>query len=150
MIRAALLLWIALAAPGFGFPIERCVNLSNALEAPNEGEWGYRIRDKDIASIAADGFDAIRFPVRFSAWMSEGRLSPELLKRVDHVIRTALDHELTVILDLHHFHELSENPKAHADQRPTFWRGVAGRSPPTATPGVWARPQKRDPWSYWQ
>ena len=27
--------------------------------------------------------------------------------------------------------------RAHGGRRPTFWRGVGGRSPPTATRGVW-------------
>src|SRR5262245_60547645 len=31
------------SAPPPAFPIRRGINLGNALEAPNEGEWGYRI-----------------------------------------------------------------------------------------------------------
>lgn len=49
------------------FLASRCVNLGNALEAPNEGDWGYRIEPAHIRAIAAAGFDGIRLPVRWDA-----------------------------------------------------------------------------------
>lgn len=120
MIRAAVI-WLLLALPATAFPIQRCVNLSNALEAPNEGDWGYRISNEDIAAIAKDGFDTIRLPVRVSNWISDGQIAPELLARVDQVIREALKHDLKVILDLHHFEELMKDPRAQADTFVTIW-----------------------------
>ena len=44
-------------------PIENCINVAGALEAPNEGDWGYRIRRRDLATIRAAGFDTIRVPL---------------------------------------------------------------------------------------
>src|SRR5690606_16602063 len=30
------------------FPVQRCINLANALNAPNEGDWGYRIEAEHL------------------------------------------------------------------------------------------------------
>ena len=46
-------------------PVQRCMNLGGALEAPNEGDWGYTIREKDLEAIKAAGFDTVRLPVRW-------------------------------------------------------------------------------------
>ena len=84
--------------PALAFPVERCVNMSNALEARAEGDWGYRIGDRDLAAIASEGFDTIRLPVRFQAGYLGDRIDPKLLRRVDHVVRTALSLGLNLSL----------------------------------------------------
>lgn len=105
-------------------PVSRCINLGNALDAPNEGDWGYTIQRHHLTRIADAGFDTVRLPVRFSAhW--DGRISPDLLARVDQVIAWALDEGLTVILDLHHFQPLMENPGAHADTFVAIWQELS-------------------------
>ena len=124
MIRA-LLAWLLMTTPAISFPVERCMNLSNALEAPYEGAWGYRIRDADIVAIAEDGFDAIRLPVRFSAKYEAARIDPALLQRVDQVIRTAFDNGLTVILDFHHFEELMTDPDIYEQMFVDIWTELA-------------------------
>lgn len=106
----------------FGFPVARCVNLANGLEAPFEGAWGYTIRDEDIHAIARDGFDTIRLPVAFSNGYTSGQINPLLLARTDHVIRTALDAGLNVILDLHHFRTLSQDPDRMSPMFVEIWR----------------------------
>ena len=53
------------------FPVERCINVAGALEAPNEGDWGYKIRERDFKTIRAAGFDTIRVPIKFSAHAME-------------------------------------------------------------------------------
>ena len=113
-----------LAGAAVAFPVERCVNLSNALEAPAEGDWGYRIERPHLAAIAEAGFDAVRLPVRFgSRW--DGRIEPALLARVDEVIGWAEGEGLTVILDLHHFDALMDSPDLHADRFVAIWTELA-------------------------
>ncbi len=124
MIRAALV-WLVLAIPAAAFPVERCVNLANALDAPYEGAWGYVIADTDISKAAEAGFDTVRLPVRFSARTTPDGIDRVFLDRVDHVIRTALDHDLNVILDLHHFHDLTNDPPAHTDRFVAIWTELA-------------------------
>lgn len=122
----------ALALPLFmlptlaqGFPVQRCVNLDQALEAPVEGDWGFVIQQRQIAWIADQGFDTIRLPVRFSAHLYNGKLSPDILARVDEVIGWALDAGLNVILDVHHFEALMQNPKAHSATFLAIWADLA-------------------------
>lgn len=95
------------AAP---FPMRRGVNLGNALEAPNEGDWGYRIEDEHLRAIADAGFDGIRLPVRWDAHAGEalasGSIDPNFLARVDQVLERALAAGLKVQLDLHHYEDL--------------------------------------------
>ena len=110
-----LLILSLLAIPSFllAFPVQRCVNLDQALEAPREGDWGFVIQRHQIAWIADQGFDTIRLPVRLSAhWDNE--LSAEILARLDEVINWAFEDDLNVILDLHHFEALMETPSRHA------------------------------------
>ena len=128
-VTAAMILTI----PTFGgaqdapetFPVQRCMNMSNALEAPNEGEWTYRIEFPHLAEIAAAGFDTIRLPVRFSNHFDGTSIDPSVLARVDSVIEEAMAQGLTVILDLHHFEEIMVDPEAHADTFVAIWRALA-------------------------
>ena len=107
------------------FPVKRCVNFANGLDAPFEGAWGYRIDDAHITSIAEDGFDTIRLPVRFQAGYTNGQINPAMLDRVDHLIRVALAHDLNVVLDFHHFAELMEDHNSHADLFVDIWRELS-------------------------
>lgn len=131
MVIAAKLMWrvmalAILASPVWAddFPVARCVNLDQALEAPHEGEWGYTITRPDIKWIAAQGFDTIRLPVRFDAHWN-GQIVPGFLARVDAVIGWALAADLNVILDLHHFDDLMQDPSAHAATFQAIWVELA-------------------------
>src|SRR5262245_45593506 len=50
-----------------GWRLGRGMNLGNALEAPQEGEWGVRLRAEYFSAIKKAGFTTIRLPVRWSA-----------------------------------------------------------------------------------
>jgi endoglucanase len=97
-------------------PFQSCINLGNALEASVEGDWGYYIEDSHIADIAAEGFDAVRIPVKWSAHAGTSApytLSTAIFDRVDHVVDEALAEGLYVILDVHHYTELMDDPSGH-------------------------------------
>lgn len=124
-MRAIILCLLAGPAWAQPFPVQRCVNLDQALEAPREGDWGYRIERGDIAWIADQGFDTIRLPVRFNAhW--DGALSPQILARVDQVIGWAAAEDLNVILDLHHFEALMRDPQGQTGKSTAIWTELAG------------------------
>ena len=80
------------------------------------------IRDR---AIAAAGFDTVRLPVRFDAWFTNGQIDPVLLKRVDHVIGVALAQDLRVILDLHHFDALVDDPATQGDTFVAIWQALS-------------------------
>jgi endoglucanase len=110
-----------------GFPIRRGINIG-ALEAPSEGEWGYRIQADHLSAMADAGFDGIRLPVRWDEH-AEGRrdyrIDPAFFARVDEVIGQALTRGLKVQLDIHHFWRLIDEPQRYAPRVAELWRQVA-------------------------
>lgn len=111
-------------------PIQRCVNLGNALEAPREGEWGYRIREQDLLLIEQAGFDSVRLPVKWSAHAADTppyTLDPAILNRVESVVDTAISLGLFVVLDVHHYNELMEDPETHTPRLVAMWTQIADR-----------------------
>jgi endoglucanase len=110
----------AMADPADDWPVRRCLNIGNVLDAPFEGAWGPAISPHDLDWIAGAGFDTIRLPVRFGAhW--DGRIWPGFLARVTQVIDQAHDRGLRVILDLHHFDELMDDPDTYEPVFVAIW-----------------------------
>ncbi|MEM1105233.1 MAG: glycoside hydrolase family 5 protein [Pseudomonadota bacterium] len=111
-------------------PITRCMNLSNALEAPVEGAWGYRVRAQDLVALSEAGFDTVRLPVKVSAHTGpapEFLIAPQLLDRLDTVIGQALAAGLNIILDVHHFDEIYDDPDAETPHLEAIWRQLGAR-----------------------
>lgn len=109
-------------------PIQRCINLSNALEAPREGEWGYTVRQRDLATIAEAGFDTVRLPVKASAHALDRppyTIDPALLARIDEIVGWAGEAGLQIIIDVHHYDEINEAPEAHLARLLNIWDQLA-------------------------
>ena len=105
-------------------PIGKCVNMGNALEAPNEGDWGYRIRQRDFETIRQAGFDTVRIPIKWTAHASDlppYQIDPALLSRVDEVVQQALQSGLKVIINVHHYDEISEDARTHLPRLYGIW-----------------------------
>lgn len=108
------------------FPMRRGVNLGNALEAPNEGDWGYRIEGEHLRAIAEAGFDGVRLPVRWDAHMdAAGRVDRRMLDRVHEVASWAIDLDLKVQLDVHHYDALIQNPDREKPRFLSLWRQLS-------------------------
>jgi endoglucanase len=108
----------------------RGVNLGNALEAPREGEWGMVIQPEFFQLIAEAGFDTVRVPIRWSAHALEDApytVESSFFERVDWVIEHALDQNLNVVINMHHYDELFASPEAHADRFVAIWEQIATR-----------------------
>jgi endoglucanase len=111
-----------------GFPIRRAVNMGNALEANYEGEWGYTIEEDHLTAIADAGFDGIRLPVKWSAFAERNpgyRIDPAMLARVDEIIDQCFARQLKVQLDIHHFGQMMEDPRAAAPRVAELWTQLA-------------------------
>ena len=108
-------------------PVERCMNLSGALEAPEEGLWGYTIVEEDLKTIRAAGFDTVRLPVRWKIVETPEGLQPDpaQLARVDTVLQQAWASGLNVILNVHHYTALNEDPDTHEPRLETLWQALA-------------------------
>ena len=106
------------------------INLGNALEAPAEGEWGMVIKEEYFSLIKNAGFNSVRIPVRWNAHTisnSPYTIDEEFLQRVHQVVNWALDHDLAVIINIHHFNELMDEPTQHKQKFLSIWNQV-GRS----------------------
>lgn len=113
-------------APSF----RRGINLGNRLDAPNEGDWGATLHDTDFAQVASRPFDHVRLPVRFSAHAAATPpygLDETFMKRVDWALDQALSRGLSVVLDLHHYLELHQDPAGHAERFLALWSQIAAR-----------------------
>jgi len=110
------------------FPAQKCINLANALNAPNEGDWGYKIEETHIKAVAKAGFDSIRIPIAWSehtAKQTPYTIDPDFLARVDEVITQALNAGLMIIIDVHNFEELNQNPTREVPRLRAIWQQIA-------------------------
>jgi len=109
-------------------PVLRGVNMGNALEAPIEGQWGVVIKDEYFKLIKSSGFDHVRIPVK---WSAHADLTPpytidsSFFSRVDHVINEALGNGLYVILNIHHYEEIMQEPSKHKDRFLKLWEQIS-------------------------
>jgi len=115
-------------SPNLETPIRACINLGGALEAPVEGQWGYQVRTEDLKRIARAGFDTVRLPVAWSEHAEDDApytISSEILARTDVIIKAALEQDLKIILNVHHYYELMHNPDDHEDRFDAIWRQLS-------------------------
>jgi len=66
--------------------LEQGVNFGNALEAPQEGDWGIRLEERYFDLIKKAGFKTVRLPVRWSAHAQEMppyTIDPAFFERID-------------------------------------------------------------------
>ncbi|MEM2089183.1 MAG: glycoside hydrolase family 5 protein [Thermoproteota archaeon] len=108
--------------------MHRGINIGNALEAPNEGEWGVYIQDEYFRKIREAGFDTVRIPIR---WSNHAENYPPyeiyetFFNRIDHVVSKALEQNLTTIINIHHYEELMYDPAGHRDRFIALWRQIS-------------------------
>ena len=119
-----------LVRPSLGPPpdIGKCVNLSNMLEAPNEGDWGRAFRDDDASTIRSAGFKTVRLPVNFAGHAVKKApytIDPRFMARVRHVIDVNRAAGLNVILDQHNNGDFSSDPVANQERLAGLWRQIA-------------------------
>ncbi len=97
--------------------LRKGINLGNMLDAPREGDWGVRL-DPEFIDVAAQHFNTVRLPVRWSNHASEGReavLDEFFAGRVDKVIRSLLSRGVYVIVNVHHYSQLN-GQKLHRNE----------------------------------
>jgi len=113
-----------------GRRLGRGVNLGNALEAPNEGEWGMVLEEGFFKLIAEAGFDTVRVPIRWSAHALADppyTVDENFFRRVDWVIDHATANGLNVVINMHHYNEIFADPRKHEDRFVAIWQQIVLR-----------------------
>ena len=105
----------------------RGINLGNALEAPREGDWGVRLKEEYFERIAAAGFDSVRVPVRWSAHAAETppyTIDEKFFERVDWAVDQALKRKLPIVLNMHHYDQIMDDPAKHRERFIALWKQI--------------------------
>jgi endoglucanase len=108
----------------------RGVNLGNILEAPQEGDWGLTLEEKYFDLIKGAGFDSVRIPIRWTSHTSQEppyTIDPQFFERIDWAILQALDRDLAVVINVHHYEEIHESPRLHKERFLAIWEQIATR-----------------------
>ena len=108
----------------------RCMNLGNALEAPTEGEWGVTLKEEYFELIKNEGFNSVRIPIRWSAHALEESpyaIHQSFFNRIDWAIDQALQRDLLVVINIHHYEEIMSEPEKHLDRFLSLWQQISTR-----------------------
>lgn len=108
--------------------IGKGVNLGNALEAPEEGDWGVHLKSEYFYSIQSAGFTSVRIPIRWSAHAQSAppyTIDPAFFLRIDWAVEQALSRGLVAIVNLHHYEELVTAPREHKQRFLALWKQIA-------------------------
>ncbi|MCB1120091.1 MAG: glycoside hydrolase family 5 protein [Verrucomicrobiae bacterium] len=106
------------------------INLGNALEAGPDWDWRLPLEESFFREIKAAGFDSVRIPVRWSAYAKTETpftIDPDFFEKVDWAIDQSLNQKLAVVVNMHHYLELFENPAAHQKRFLALWAQIAER-----------------------
>lgn len=111
--------------------LSKCLNIGNSLEAPKNQSWDVPMDISYFALIKDAGFQTVRLPIRFSDYVDKSNtdylLEETFMKQIDAYIDEAIKQNLTIILDLHHFTELMENPNGNKECLLAIWKQLASR-----------------------
>lgn len=111
--------------------LTKCLNIGNCLEAPKNQPWDVPMDISYFAKIKQAGFQCVRLPVRFSDYAdknsSDYLLDETFMQQIDSYINEALNQDLTLILDLHHFTEIMDDPQNNKECLTAIWKQLAIR-----------------------
>ncbi len=109
-------------------PVQQCINLGGDLESERDVDFGYDITGDDLDEVVAQGFDTVRIPVRWSAFTGNApryRIERSFWNEVDRAVNAALERDLNVILDVHHFDEFNTDPDGNEAKLFAIWRQLS-------------------------
>lgn len=103
-------------------------NFGNYFEVPRGQDWGARYSLADVDRVKKEGFDHIRLPVAWHDYTGPGpdfTIEPEFFARVDPFVQAAVDRELGILVNIHHFEAFTSNPDSHRPKIVAIWRQLA-------------------------
>ncbi|MFN1834206.1 glycoside hydrolase family 5 protein [Balneola sp. MJW-20] len=106
----------------------RGINLGNIFEAPEEGSWGLYMQEEYFKLISSAGFESVRIPVRWSAHTNDSapfKIDTEFLNRVEWAVDEALKNDLMVIINVHHYDEIFQDPAGEHAKFIAIWEQLS-------------------------
>jgi endoglucanase len=103
-------------------------NLGNYLEAPPKQSWGVTVSADEFAAMKREGFDHVRVPIgwhHYARAAPDFALAPEIFAKADFCVTNALNNGLAVLINIHHFNELDQDPTNTAEEFVALWRQIA-------------------------
>ena len=108
--------------------LDRGINFGNALDAPEEGAWGVTLKEQYFQAIEDAGFRSVRLPIRWSAHGAPTppyTIAPNFFARVDWAVQQALSRHISIVLDMHHFVEVHNEPEKQSPRLLALWDQIA-------------------------
>ena len=110
--------------------LKRGINLAGDFEVEPRGAWGTAI-EPGFFTLAADaGFDHVRIPIRWSSHTGPAptyTIDETFAREVDALVDEAARYGLTIIIDVHHFEELDEDPVGQRAHFLAIWDQLGRR-----------------------
>lgn len=104
------------------------LNLGAVFEVGRGETWGPEFEVDDLAAIADAGFTAVRVPARWSDWAASEApyaIEDEFLDRIRAVVDRALELDLAVVINIHHYDAVNDDPVAERDRFLAIWDQLA-------------------------
>ncbi len=108
--------------------LARTLNIGAVYEVAKGETWANDFAPEDLDDIAAQGFTAVRIPIKWSDWTAPIpilTIDPVIFEQIDAVVERALLNDLSVIIDVHHYEALDANPEAEAERFLAIWFQIA-------------------------
>lgn len=108
----------------------RGINIGNALEAPNEGEWGVTLTEEYFELIKTQGFNSVRLPIRWSTHASEYspyNIETPFFERVKWAVDQVLSRDMLAVINIHHYEEMMTDPRDHKVRFLSLWKQIAAK-----------------------
>jgi endoglucanase len=107
------------------------INIGGALDTPKqEGEWGVTLQEEYFQIIKDAGFNSIRLPVRCNTRAADKppyAIDANFLSRMDWAIQNSLSRDIPVVLTMHHYDELYNDPERQKDKFVAMWKQISQR-----------------------
>jgi endoglucanase len=87
-----------------------------------------RFKESYFKMIKDAGFSTVRINLNpFTQMDSQNRINPHWLETIDWVVDKGLEANLMIILDLHEYTTMADNPEAKKEMFISFWKQIAPR-----------------------
>ncbi|MFA9389645.1 MAG: cellulase family glycosylhydrolase [Prolixibacteraceae bacterium] len=105
------------------------INLSG-MESPDEGDWGAPLTENEFKRSSEIGFKSVRVPIRWDTHASNSypyTIDTNWFERVDWVIAMAKKYNLALIINMHHYDNIHNDPYGEQAKYNSMWRQIAER-----------------------